>query len=379
MIVLVVLFVLAAQSVAFQWRPPLNMHPLLRLSTVSPEAAQLSHADIVTQIRSKFASQKDAAGSGGNGQLVAMLDTFVEEYARSSQEAGQDPQAFQKVILTFISSVQSALKQPYQFSPYHPAIRSPFDYYTWGNDFIRPLIIQQQSRLVGEEHARDILDRIKRGENVCILSNHQTEADPQVISILLEQAGLGELAERIIFVAGHKVTSDPVAIPFSMGRNLICIHSKKHIHNPPEDMPRKQAQNLESMNALKGLLSAGGQVVWVAPSGGRDRPNSEGKFVVSPYDLKSLDMFKLLQMQSQKPMQFFPMAMYTHTLVPPPKEVSSELGEQRSAQRGAVSVAFLPPTSGLGKLQDRPFLTELQGRVEKSYEELYLWHEERRG
>jgi hypothetical protein len=33
----------------------------------------------------------------------------------------------------------------------------------------------------------------------------------------------------------------------TQGRNLLCIHSKKHIKNPPEDIPRKQAQNLESM------------------------------------------------------------------------------------------------------------------------------------
>jgi hypothetical protein len=36
-------------------------------------------------------------------------------------------------------------------------------------------------------------------------------------------------------------------IRFTQGRNLLCIHSKKHIKNPPEDIPRKQAQNLESM------------------------------------------------------------------------------------------------------------------------------------
>ncbi len=65
--------------------------------------------------------------------------------------------------------------------------------------------------------------------------------------MLLEKYGMNDLAEKIIFIAGHKVTNDPVCIPFSMGRNLICIHSKKHIKNPPEDMPRKQAQNLESM------------------------------------------------------------------------------------------------------------------------------------
>ena len=109
------------------------------------------------------------------------------------------------------------------------------------------MIINEQSKLVGVDHAKKILEKINQGQNVVILSNHQTEADPQVISVLLEQNGLAELAEKMIFIAGHKVTNDPICIPFSMGRNLICIHSKKHIKNPPEDMQRKQAQNLESM------------------------------------------------------------------------------------------------------------------------------------
>ena len=37
----------------------------------------------------------------------------------------------------------------------------------------------------------------------------------KVVSILLERSGYGALAEKIIFMAGHKVTNDPVAIPFS--------------------------------------------------------------------------------------------------------------------------------------------------------------------
>lgn len=40
-------------------------------------------------------------------------------------------------------------------------------------------------------------------------------------------------------------------------------------------------------------------------------------------------------------MHFFPMAMYTHQLVPPPKTISSAIGEQRSAARGEVSIHFL--------------------------------------
>jgi len=303
-----------------------------------------------------------------------MMSGFLAEYASSNLEAGQSPEQFQTNLFTFLKSVGQAMEKPHQFQPYHQAIRAPFDYYKWGNDFLKPLIILKQSRILGEANAKKILELADKGENVVILSNHQTEADPQVISVLLEQAGLASLAEKIVFVAGHKVTNDPVAIPFSMGRNLLCIHSKKHIKNPPEDMPRKQAQNLASMTAMGELFGAGGKVFWVAPSGGRDRPNEADEFVVAPFDVKAVDMFKILAMQSGKPMHFFPMSMYTNKLVPPPKDVSSSLGEARSAKRGAVSLEFLNETNGLGGLKDKEFLAEVQGAVEKSYASLVAWH-----
>jgi hypothetical protein len=39
-----------------------------------------------------------------------------------------------------------------------------------------------------------------------------------VVSITFEDQGFKALAEKVICVAGHKVTTDPVAIPFSMVR-----------------------------------------------------------------------------------------------------------------------------------------------------------------
>lgn len=274
-----------------------------------------------------------------------------------------------------MKSVQKNLESPYPFQPFHKAIREPFDYFKWGNDFLKPLVIYEKSKLFGVEYAKQILDTVNRGENVVILSNHQTEVDPQVISILLERENLVELSEKIIFIAGHKVTNDPVAVPFSMGRNLICIHSKKHIKNPPEDTARKQAQNLESMKEMTSLMTEGGKVFWVAPSGGRDRPDPEtGKFIVSPFDFKALDMFKLVAMQSKKPTHFYPMAMYTHTLVPPPESVSSGLGESRSGKRGAVSVTILPETDGLGGLKDKEFTADIQSKVDQAYAELMSFH-----
>ena len=134
----------------------------------------------------------------------------------SSIQAGIPPEKFQYIVGSFVKHADMALKQPYQFSPYHKSIREPFDYYAWGNDFMRTLIIEEQSQLIGVEQFQEIDTLTKQGDNIWILSNHQTEADPQVISILLEKHGLSHLAEKMIFIAGHKVTNDPVAIPFSM-------------------------------------------------------------------------------------------------------------------------------------------------------------------
>jgi glycerol-3-phosphate O-acyltransferase len=46
------------------------------------------------------------------------------------------------------------------------------------------------------------------------------------------------------------------------------------------------------------LFTEGGKIFWVAPSGGRDRPDESGKFVVAPFDVKVVDTFYLVQRQS---------------------------------------------------------------------------------
>lgn len=304
-----------------------------------------------------------------------ILRDFIDEYAHSFLEAGESSDNFKFHVTKLLTTVNEAILNPYEFKANHMAIREPFDYYKWGNDFLKPLVIMEESKMFGLENAKKIQKLVSKGDNVVILSNHQTEADPQVLSILLQEAGMGELAEKVIFIAGHKVTTDPVAIPFSMGRNLLCIHSKKHIKNPPEDIPKKQAQNLKSMQAMSELVGKGGQIFWVAPSGGRDRPDETGTFVVSPFDFKALDMFKLIAMQSGKSLHFFPMAMYSNELVPPPDSVSSTVGEARSAKRGAVSINFLDPTHGMGGLKDKKFTAEVQSNVESAYNELVKFHD----
>lgn len=45
------------------------------------------------------------------------------------------------------------------------------------------MIISERSKLEGRENVDKIEQYIERGDNVIFLSNHQTEADPQVRSL----------------------------------------------------------------------------------------------------------------------------------------------------------------------------------------------------
>ena len=49
-----------------------------------------------------------------------------------------------------------------------------------GNEFLKPLIILDQSILRGADNLNKITEYVAKGDNIVILSNHQTEADPQV-------------------------------------------------------------------------------------------------------------------------------------------------------------------------------------------------------
>jgi hypothetical protein len=64
---------------------------------------------------------------------------------------------------------------------------------------VKPLIFSLTSRLCLE--------------TLCVRSHSngaQTEADPQVISLLLERAGYGDVAEKVINVAGHRCALETI-------------------------------------------------------------------------------------------------------------------------------------------------------------------------
>ncbi len=269
------------------------------------------------------------------------LRSFYESYQKTLGSHSIDIKDYEPLFVTFLELVKKNFLSPFTFEPYHEAIRTPFDYYRFGVDFVKPLVEMHSSNVKGTDHLQEILRHLTSKENVIFLANHQTEADPQAMSILLEKYD-APLAEDLIFVAGERVTTDPLAVPFSMGRNLLCIYSKRYIDHPPEQKHNKQLHNKRTMELMSELLSSGGKCIYVAPSGGRDRQNKQGIVEVAPFDPQSVEMFYLMAKKSSHPTHFYPLALATYDLLPPPETVQIKLGEERITQRGAIHLAFGP-------------------------------------
>jgi len=272
-------------------------------------------------------------------EYVRMLDGFFLCYMLEIQKSGHGMAYFEDVLCQLLGHVLSLSAAPHRFEPYHVAIREPFDYYMMGVEFIRGLVDQPRSVTRGLDNIATMEKQLAAGDNVILLANHQTEADPQIFSLLLDEAYPG-FATSTIFVAGDRVTSDAIAMPFSMGRNLLCIFSKKHLNNPPEQRGEKQKHNRMVMKKMLGLFKEGGQCVWVAPSGGRDRPDENGDVQVAPFDAKSVEMFRLMSDKAGRTAHFYPLSMVTAAVCPPPVAVGGAVGEVRIVKHAPAGLHF---------------------------------------
>ncbi len=274
--------------------------------------------------------------------VPAKYQQFFEEFSVSYKAAltdgGHSPATADRLLAAFVACVTEQLRSPFQFEPFHQQITEPFDYYTFGVEFFRPLMDRGTSTLGGREHLTRLVAQLAAGDNVIFLANHQTEGDPQAISVLLED-GFASVGKAMIFVAGERVTTDPLAVPFSKGRNLLCIHSRRHIDHPPEQKAAKVHHNRKTMARMAELLAEGGHCIYVAPSGGRDRRNAQGVVEVAPFDPQSVEMFHLMARRAGRPTHFYPMALATYDFLPPPETVQVELGEARPIRRSPIHLS----------------------------------------
>jgi len=280
-------------------------------------------------------------------QVAEYLRIFFKSCDRALSDAGKETSSMETLYHQYLDGIAAQITHPADFDNYHTRITEPIDYTHFGTEFIRPFIDREGSTVLGRENLTKIREQLARGDNVFFLANHQSEVDPQVIKLLLEPTH-DEIGQEMIFVAGHRVTSDPTAVPFSLGCNLLCIYSKKHIDHPPEKRHDKQHHNAKTMKRMRELLEDGGHCVYIAPSGGRDRPDDQGILTPDPFDPPSLEMTILQVRQVHRPTHFYPLALLTYPILPPPNEVRKELGEKRE-------VAFAPVHLAIGDEIDIDF------------------------
>ncbi|MCE2983813.1 MAG: 1-acyl-sn-glycerol-3-phosphate acyltransferase [Parachlamydia sp.] len=270
--------------------------------------------------------------------LKKTLHDFHSSYMQETRHSCA-PEVADTLFQSLIELVADQVRNPYPFEIYHTAIRKPFDLYQFGLDFIRPLIDFNFSQVLGLKNLMNLIEQLERGENVILLSNHQTEPDPQIISLLLEKID-ARLPSEMIFIAGHRVITDPIAVPLSLGRNLLCIFSKKYMSYPPEAKAEKVLHNQRTIKKMGQLLKEGGKCIYVAPSGGRDRKNENGRINVAPFDPQSLELFGLIASHADTPTHFYPLSLKTYDLMPPPQQIEKEIGEKRLARYSPVFMAI---------------------------------------
>ncbi|KAH7279600.1 hypothetical protein KP509_37G026000 [Ceratopteris richardii] len=258
------------------------------------------------------------------------MEELYHNYKDAALIGGAPVEKIVEIMATVLDRVLLQFEDPFTFPSYHEAIREPYDYYMFGQNYIRLLLDFRNSYLGNTSYFDKIEAQLKQqGENVVLLSNHQTEADPAVMALLLE-ASHPYLAQKLIYIAGDRVVTDPFCKPFSMGRNLLCVYSKKHINDEPELVDMKRKANARSLKELAILLRKGGHLVWIAPSGGRDRPDPVTMiWKPAPFETTSVENIRRLIEHSKAPGHLYPLALLCYKLMPPPIQVQKEIGEER--------------------------------------------------
>lgn len=97
--------------------------------------------------------------------------------------------------------------------------------------------------------------------------------------------------------------------------------------------------NRKTLVAMQRQLNEGGMLIWIAPSGGRDRPKADGKWSPDPFDPTAVELMRNLVSRSKKPGHLIPMAMYSYPMMPPPPKTEKDLGERRITHYTPVGIA----------------------------------------
>ncbi|CAI7854935.1 unnamed protein product [Closterium sp. NIES-54] len=300
-------------------------------SADAPAAVSSTFIGVTTEEEMMDAITKEAAKYRLPERVVLGMRDFYHSYANAVASSGIEnaEQLSLQIMSTVFDRIMFQLKDRHQFESHHLAVREPYDYYAFGQNYVRPLINYSRSFIGNVKIFDKIQADLDAGHNVILMTNHQTEADPGVIALMLENSH-PRLATSITYVAGDRVVFDPFCMPFSLGRNLLCVHSKKHLNDEPELAEQKRAENRKTLKVMSKLFKKGGNFVWIAPSGGRDRINPDTNYVPpAAFDSSAVALMHRLTSESGIPSHLHPTALYSYDIMPPPRTLEKQLGEKR--------------------------------------------------
>ena len=107
-----------------------------------------------------------------------VMGGFFTSYMTSVYKAGNDLDYYEGLLTQLFKKILEFSKEPYQFEPFHEAMREPFDYYNLGTEFATGVINRDTSELLGKENLEKIKAQTAAGDNVVLLANHQVGGSP---------------------------------------------------------------------------------------------------------------------------------------------------------------------------------------------------------
>jgi glycerol-3-phosphate O-acyltransferase len=152
--------------------------------------AQASPFAAVDSEEALFAILKAGAGSGQiPSRLIGAVSELYSNYKAAIMGSGLEGADEVFVAQVMASVCERVLLQlnpaaAYTFPSFHERILEPYNYYNFGQRYIRGLIDFSTSMLGNEAGFEEIEQQLKNGENVVLLANHQTEVRRRLRSAL---------------------------------------------------------------------------------------------------------------------------------------------------------------------------------------------------
>lgn len=109
----------------------------------------------------------------------------------------------------------------------------------------------------------------------------------------------------------------------------------------PELKAAKMKQNLTTIKEMQKKLKEGSFLIWIAPAGGRDRRQDDGTLKPDKFDPQAIEMMKKLGTRdSSAKTHFYPLAMATYDIMPPPSKSEKNIGEKRVVNYTGVGLSL---------------------------------------